>query len=150
MNVNMKISLQLILIALMLVPLGFYNNIGQAKDKSEIRLDANFIEMVTRSEKEIKRNVTKLATLESGISIFRYQYQNDKTVYVGLMADDLAKNKLFKPYVVHMGEGHYAINYERLGLYPITLETWEKEGLAAMQSATNIASNKKDQTTDIK
>ena len=51
MNVKMKISLQLILIALMLVPLGFYNNIGQAKDKSEIRLDANFIEMVTRSEK---------------------------------------------------------------------------------------------------
>lgn len=139
MNFIFKIGLQLVLVALILAPLGFYDSASRAESKSEERLDANYVEMVARSEEKIKRNVSKLATLKTGISIYSYQYQNDETTYVGLMANDLAKNKLFKPYVIHMGEGHYAINYEKLGLYPITFDTWEKEGLVAMQSATNIA-----------
>ena len=150
MNFKAKIGLQLILIAFMLIPLGFYESVSQAKDKSETRLDENFIEMVKQSEEQIKRNVTKLATLKSGISIYSYQFFNDQTVYVGLMADDLAKIATFKPYVVHMGEGHYAINYEKLGLSPITIKTWELEGLSAMQARTNIASKKEPKDPEMK
>ncbi len=151
MNVRLKVGSLLILIAFMLIPLGFYDSVSQAKSKSEQRLDENYIEMVISSEKQIKQNVTKLATLKSGISIFSFQYKTGPTTYVGLMADDLARIQGFAPFVVHMGEGHYAIDYENLGLSPITLETWETEGLAAMQARTNIAAKKqnRDQNKEI-
>ncbi len=118
---------------------------GYSDDKSAERLDVNFVEMVKKSEQQIKQNVTKIFTLKNGLSIFSYQYKRTpQNTYIGLMADDVARHNVFKAYVIHMGEGRYVINYDKLGLHPVSLETFEKEGLAALTSAaTNLAHKKK-------
>jgi len=141
MNVIFKTGAMLSLIATMLVPLGFYDSISQANAKSDVRLSDDLVEMVTASERAIKRNIEKLTTLSSGLTLYRFQYKNDPTTYVGLMADDLVKNSLYKPYVISMGEGHYVIHYEKLGLHIVTLDTWEKEGLNGLMN-TRIAAQK--------
>ncbi len=135
MNVMFKTGAMLTLVATMLIPLGFYDNISQANAKSDVRLSDNLVEMVTASELAIKRNVKKLTTLSSGLTLYSFQYRNDPTTYVGLMADDLVKNSLYKPYVISMGEGHYVIHYEKLGLHIVTLETWKQEGLNGLMNA---------------
>ena len=142
MNALLKTATMLILVAVMLMPLGFYDSVSQAKSKMQQRLDSSLVENVARSEQRIKRNVEKLIALSSGLTLYRFQYKNDPTVYVGLMADELAKSKVFKAYVVHMGQGSYAIDYEKLGLHPVTLQTWEKEGLSAVQTTRNVAAKK--------
>ena len=138
-RMNSQFSRLFALIGLLFAAFVFLSGAQPAfsEDKSFDRLDVNFVEMVSRSEKMIKQNVEKILTLKSGLTIFSYQYKHDpRNTYIGLMADDVAAHKLFKPYVIHMGEGRYAINYEKLGLHPVTLETWEKEGLAALTTAS--------------
>lgn len=130
------------LIAIFLLPMGFYDSVSQANDKSDARLDATLVEMIALSERKTKHNINKIGTLSSGLTLYSFQYHNDKTTYIGLMADELAKHQAFKSYVVHMGEGSYMINYEKLGLQQITLETWEKEGLTALQTSTEMAAKK--------
>ena len=130
-----------VLVAIILLPLGLYDSLIKAQPQSKngakngARLDVELVEMVARSERRIKRNIEKLLTLSNGLGLYSFQYKNDPNTYVGLMADELAKSKTFKPFVIHMGEGSYAINYEKLGIHPITYETFEKEGLAALQNA---------------
>ncbi len=142
MKAMLKIVTMLMLVAAMLIPLGFYDSISQAKSKTQQRLNSLLAENVARSEQRIKHSVTKLITLSSGLTLYQFQYRNDPTVYVGLMAHELAKSKVFKAYVIHMGQGSYAIDYEKLGLHPVTLQTWEKEGLSALQTTKNVAAKK--------
>lgn len=142
MKLLLKSAAMLLLIAGILFPLGFYDGVSQAKDKSEARLEEYLPFMVAFDEGRTRRNIKKLETLGSGITIYSYQFINDNTTYVGLLASDLVKHKLFKAYVVYMGEGSYMINYEKLGFQMVTMETFEKHGIKALKTSTEMASKK--------
>lgn len=117
------------LFALVSLLVGFValnGNISHAKTEQLI------ISEISKYESLIKTNVKKLHKLDNGIQLYSFQYISDTTRYVGLMADDLATNDKYRWAVINMGHGHYMINYEKLGLQLITLETWQKEGPTAV------------------
>lgn len=105
---------------------------------SEAKTEQLNIKEISEYESLIKTKVKKLHKLENGLQLYSFQYISDTTRYVGLMADDLAGNEKYKWAVVNMGEGHYMINYEKLGLKLVTYKMWLKKG----PKAVNIALNK--------
>ncbi len=131
------------LVATFLGALGFYDGIHQAK--SQNRLETSLVKLTELSERRIKRNIEKLTTLENGLNLYKYQYKSEPTIYVGLLADDLVKNKTHQHAVVHMWDGYYAINYEKLGIQQVTYETYQKEGLNAVRTDTIIAGKNKSE-----
>ena len=51
------------------------------------------------------------------LNVYAVRYINDSESpeYIGLMAQDLLKNKKYRKYVVKMDNGFYAIDYEGVG-----------------------------------
>ena len=128
----------MILMALSL--LGFFDTNSQAKDDNfEI---SEKIKQIKKSEEQIKRNIKLIATLENGLNVYSFQYKSEPTIYVGFLAHDLAQYSKFKHHVIHMGEGHYAIHYEKLGFQTITLKSWQQSGVNALKNSKSIANRK--------
>lgn len=165
MNALFKSGAMLALVALILGMLGFYDNISQAVAQPQPVAEADkpvadttgslkadnqpqeqtlvdrvaMVDKVALSEKRIKTNITKLEPLTSGLNLYSYQYRTDPTVYVGLLATELAANERFSQFVVHMGEGHYTINYGAMKLHQITMDDYKRDGAKAVIEETNIA-----------
>ncbi len=131
----MKTGAMIALVAMFLGVLGFFDNASIAKSG-----DLNISE-IAQSEVRIKTNIKKLHKLDNGIQLYSFQYRSDPIQYVGVMADEIAANEKYRGAVVAMGEGHYTVNYEKLGLQLITLETWQKEGQNAFQKNANLILN---------
>lgn len=137
MKLLFKSGLALTMATILLGVLGLYENISEAK--SDERLENSVIIWIKDSELRVKNNIKKLKTLDNGLSVFSYKFHHDTNTYVGLMADDVARHKQFKRHVVHMGDGFFTIDYEKIGLHQVTLDQWNTDGVSAMRSATNIA-----------
>lgn len=134
----------IIMIALALSLLGFFETNSQAKNDT-LRISETIelndkISKIQASEERIKHNINKLSTLENGLNVYSFQYKSEPTTYVGFLAHELAQNNKFKEFVIHMGDGHYAIHYEKLGFQPITLKSWQQAGMSAFKTSTSIAS----------
>ena len=84
------------------------------------------------SDRRLKRDIMHIATLETGIKLYRFKYFWDDQVHVGVMAQDLLGDEAFQHAVVMTQNGYYAVNYETLGLKMATLEAWRDYGLAAV------------------
>lgn len=84
------------------------------------------------SDLRLKRDVTYLATLESGIKVYAFRYLWDDKVHVGVMAQDLLGSAATREAVSTMPGGFYAVNYEMLGLKMTTLDAWRKQGLTSV------------------
>ncbi len=84
------------------------------------------------SDLRLKRDVTYLATLESGIKVYAFRYLWDDKVHVGVMAQDLLGSAATREAVSTMLGGFYAVNYEMLGLKMTTLDAWRKQGLTSV------------------
>jgi len=94
-----------------------------------VRVGVNYL---FASDRRLKRYITHIATLETGIKLYRFKYLWDEQVHVGVMAQDLLGDEAFRHAVVMTQNGYYAVNYEMLGLKMATLEVWRDYGLAAV------------------
>ena len=75
----------------------------------------------------LKRNITPVAVLPNGITLYSYQFRRDPTTtYVGVLAQDLlnSENREFRDAVIVGTNGYYAVNYDALGLKMLTLDEW--------------------------
>jgi len=74
------------------------------------------------SDIRLKRDITLLGRLDDGLSLYSYRYLWSDTVYVGVMAQEVA---LMMPSAVVKGDdGYLRVDYAKLGLRMRTLEEW--------------------------
>jgi hypothetical protein len=75
------------------------------------------------SDARLKRDVALIGRRNDGLGLYRYRYLWSDTVYVGVMAQEVA---LIHPdAVVHGFDGFLRVDYPRLGLRLMTLPQWE-------------------------
>jgi hypothetical protein len=73
------------------------------------------------SDIRLKRDITQVGEVDGGINLYRYRYLWSDTVYVGVMAQEVAA---VKPDAVLRGaDGYLRVDYARLGL---RLQTWDQ------------------------
>ena len=74
------------------------------------------------------------AGLDNGIGLYRYRYLWSDTVYVGVMAQEVAG--IVPDAVLLAADGYYRVDYARLGLRLLTWEQWlAQENVAASLAA---------------
>ena len=75
----------------------------------------------TPSDIRLKRDIAQVGELDSGIGLYRYRYLWSDTIYVGVMAQEVAAAM---PEAVQRGaDGYMRVDYARLGL---RLQTWDQ------------------------
>ena len=75
------------------------------------------------SDRRLKRDIVLIDRLANGIGIYRYRYLWSDTVYVGVMAQEVA---MINPRAVVRGsDGFLGVNYAALGLRLLTLPQWQ-------------------------
>ena len=85
------------------------------------------------SDVRLKRDIDHLATRCDGLPIYAFKYLWDDEVHVGVMAQDLLRNELWRPAVLTKGSCYFAVDYRRLGLRMTTLDEWLAKGMAAVE-----------------
>jgi hypothetical protein len=76
------------------------------------------------SDIRTKRDIVLLKRLDTGIGIYRYRYLWSDTIYVGVMAQEVAA---IVPDAVLLGpDGYYRVIYARLGLRMMSWDEWTK------------------------
>ena len=81
------------------------------------------------SHARLKRDIALVGRLANGLGLYRYRYLWSDTVYVGVMAQEVAL--LHPEAVVHGADGYLRVNYTRLGLKLMTLPEWKAREAAA-------------------
>lgn len=79
------------------------------------------------SDARLKMNITPVAVLPNGLTLYSFQYRRDPTTtYVGVLAQDLlnSENCEFRGAVIVGTNGYYAVNYDALDLKMLTLDEW--------------------------
>lgn len=74
------------------------------------------------SDVRAKRDIELLATLASGIHLYRFCYRSSEQVYVGVIAQDV--QRVMPQAVVKGSDGLLRVNYAALGLKLMTWEQW--------------------------
>jgi hypothetical protein len=73
------------------------------------------------SDIRLKREIRQVGEFADGINLYRYRYLWSDTIYVGVMAQEVAE---VRPEAVLRGaDGYLRVDYARLGL---RLKTWEQ------------------------
>jgi Chaperone of endosialidase len=68
----------------------------------------------TRSDRRLKTGIKQVATLRSGIRLYRFRYRGSGTEYVGVLAQQVSK---MAPHAVRKGpDGFLRVDYNALGL----------------------------------
>jgi len=90
------------------------------------RTDANYSDTiaVVASDIRLKRDIQLVGHRDDGLGIYSYRYLWSDTVYVGVMAQEVA---LVHPDAIVRGEldDYLRVDYSRLGLTLITLSDWD-------------------------
>ncbi len=81
------------------------------------------------SDRRLKRNIRELVTLDSGIRLYAFQYHWDTRHYVGVLAQELLSNPTLSSAVFKTHSGFYRVDYAKLGLRMVTLESWRSLGV---------------------
>jgi hypothetical protein len=76
------------------------------------------------SDARLKRDITLIARLDDGLGLYRYRYLWSDTVYVGVMAQEVA---LLHPDAIVRDalDDYLRVDYGRLGLRLMALQEWE-------------------------
>jgi hypothetical protein len=88
-------------------------------------LNANYFDSPpVPSDARLKRDITLVARLDDGLGLYRYRYLWSDTVYVGVMAQEVA---LLHPDAIVRDalDAYLRIDYGRLGLRLMTFQEWE-------------------------
>ncbi len=82
------------------------------------------------SDQRLKRDVARIGVLDNGLGLYRFRYLWSDTVYVGVMAQEVA---LIRPdAIAHDALDDYLrVDYGRLGLRMMTLQEWNARGKSA-------------------
>jgi hypothetical protein len=75
------------------------------------------------SDRRLKRDVVLLTRRRDGIGIYRYRYLWSDTVYVGVMAQEVAAVR--PDAVMRHADGFMRVNYARLGMRLLTWSEWQ-------------------------
>jgi hypothetical protein len=76
---------------------------------------------VCSSDIRLKRDIEPIGQLANGLELYRYRYLWSDQLYVGVMAQEVAK---IEPTAVMRGaDGYLRVNYAKLGL---RLQTWQE------------------------
>ena len=89
------------------------------------KIDASYFDQPpVRSDARLKRDITLIARLDDGLGLYRYRYLWSDTVYVGVMAQEVA---LIHPDAVvrDVLDDYLRVDYSRLGLRLMTLKEWQ-------------------------
>ncbi len=78
------------------------------------------------SDMRLKRDIVELTRLGNGIGLYRYRYSWSDQLYVGVMAQEVAK--IVPDAVLRGADGYLRVNYARLGLKLQTWDEWTLEG----------------------
>ena len=85
------------------------------------------------SDRRLKRDIAKVGRLDNGLNLYRYRYLWSDTVYVGVMAQEVA---LLMPEAVLRGsDGFLRVDYGRLGLRMMTWDEWLASAACVKASA---------------
>jgi hypothetical protein len=74
------------------------------------------------SDTRLKRDITQVGELDSGIGLYRYRYLWNDTIYVGVMAQKVAE--VMPEAVQHGADGYMRVDYALLGLRVQTWDQW--------------------------
>jgi hypothetical protein len=74
------------------------------------------------SDVRLKRDIVPVGQLANGLALYRYRYLWSDTVYVGVMAQEVAE--AYPSSVVRGPDGYLRVNYTSLGLRMLTLPEW--------------------------
>ncbi len=75
------------------------------------------------SDIRLKRDIVEVDRLDNGLGLYRYRYLWSDTVYVGVMAQEVAEKV---PSAVTTGaDGYLRVNYQQLGLRLLTSVEWD-------------------------
>jgi endosialidase-like protein len=85
------------------------------------------------SDVRLKRDIVLLVRLNSGIGLYRYRYLWSDTVYVGVMAQEVAT--IVPAAVLVAPDGYLRVNYARLGMRLLTWDEWVRENAGAIPLA---------------
>ena len=73
------------------------------------------------SDTRLKRDIAQVGELDNGIGLYRYRYLWSDTIYVGVMAQEVAA---VMPEAVQRGaDGYMRVDYARLGF---RMQTWDQ------------------------
>lgn len=76
------------------------------------------------SDRRLKRDIVLLGHTAGGLQLYRYRYIGDSTVYVGVMAQEVA---VHMPAAVSQADsGYLQVDYGRLGIAFLTWRDWIK------------------------
>jgi len=81
-----------------------------------------FINGVCTSDIRLKRDIVLLARLDNGIGLYRYRYIWSDTIYVGVMAQEVAP--IVPDAVILAEDGYFRVDYARLGMRLLTWDEW--------------------------
>ncbi|HLH96352.1 MAG TPA: tail fiber domain-containing protein [Xanthobacteraceae bacterium] len=80
------------------------------------------------SDRRLKTGIKRLATLPSGVGLYRFRYVWSDTEYVGVIAQEV--RELMPQAVVEGADGFLRVDYEVLGLEMQTYADWQKREAA--------------------
>jgi hypothetical protein len=105
---------------------GFYAG-GQVGGAWGNRTEANYFDQPV-SDARLKRDIVLVARLDDGLGVYRYRYLWSDTVYVGVMAQEVA---LLHPEAVVKDalDDYMRVDYRRLGLRLMTWQEWQASSL---------------------
>jgi outer membrane immunogenic protein len=87
-----------------------------------LNTDATYTAVFAPSDMRLKRDIALVGHLDGGLGLYRYRYLWDDTIYVGVMAQEVAQ---VAPQAVLLGsDGYLRVNYSQLGLRMQTWEDW--------------------------
>jgi hypothetical protein len=82
---------------------------------------ATMVSSLPASDIRLKRDIAQVGEVDNGINLYRYRYLWSDTIYVGVMAQEVAE---VMPEAVQRGaDGYMRVDYARLGL---RLQTWDQ------------------------
>ena len=104
---------------------GFYAG-GQVGGAWGNHTEASYLDQppIAKSDRRLKRDVVLLTRLDDGLGLYRYRYLWSDTVYVGVMAQEVA---LIHPDAIVRSnlDDYLRVDYSRLGLRLMTLPEWD-------------------------
>jgi hypothetical protein len=81
------------------------------------------------SDIRAKHDIALVDRLPNGLGLYSYRYLWSDTVYVGVMAQEVAK--VMPDAVVPGADGYLRVSYARLGMHLMTWDEWARDGHAA-------------------
>ena len=87
---------------------------------------ANGSGALLRSDRRLKTGVARVATLPSGLGLYRYRYIWSDIEYVGVMAQEV--RDVMPGAVVTGPDGFLRVDYQMLGLEMPTYQAWRERG----------------------